>query len=353
MDATTFRILDALASGLGTIFSINQLTTKIKKKHGTAHYANVYQKVHELENQQILKLTKLGKFSSTVLNFENYLLIDLLAEMEIRKKISFLRKRASLQMFYRDLDNQLQGLCSIKCVGSINSRKNFKLNKIELFFLQHQDDEERLQNEANSICLKLQKLENKHNLKISSLILDKQEFSSLLESDEINPLKEFLSNMIVFLGPQTFWNEIRGLAEKGINVRAIETETRPLDIAEDDLIYNLARFGYTEFGSKVRQANKYCIEYVVISLLMSGDARRIEAIPIIIAKNGVSSNLLVFLSQKFGQAGKLMGLLKILEKTKQIKEVGKAIRLLEILNVNEIESDEEAILQKMRLYNAV
>jgi hypothetical protein len=155
------------------------------------------------------------------------------------------------------------------------------------------------------------------------------------------------------LGPQAFWGEIRELLEKGSSIEIIEKQTRPFEIAEDDLIYNLVRFGYTEFGSKVRQANKYCIEYIITSLLTSGDVRRIEAIPIIIAKNGVNSNLLVFLSQKFGQAGKLMGLLKILEKTKHMKEVIKAIKMLEILNVNEIESDEEAILQKMRLYNAV
>jgi len=352
MDAATFRILDVLASGLGKTFSINQLTMRIKETHGTAYYANIYKKLHDLEKQQIVKLAKLGKSSLTSLNFENYLLTDLLAEMEIRKKISFLKIRTNLQMFLQDLDKQLGDLCPVKTIGSINPKKNLKLNKIELFILQQKDGEENIQTETNSIYSKLLKLENKYNLKINSLVLDKQEFSSFLKSDEINPLKEFFSNMIIFLGPQNFWNEIREFVEKGINIQAIEEETRPFDITEDDLIYNLARFGYTEFGSNVRQANKYCIEYIIVSLLMSGDARRIEAIPIIIAKNGFSGNLLVFLSQKFGQAEKLMGLLKILEKIKQMEEVSKTIRLLEILNVNEIESDEEAILQKMRLYNA-
>jgi len=354
MDAATFRILDTLASGLGKTFSINQLTTRIKKTHGTAHYPNIYKKLHDLEKQQILKLTKLGKSSLTSLNFENYLLTDLLAEMEIKKKISFLRIRTDLQMLHQDLDKRLGDPCPIKTIGSINPRKNLKLNKIELFILQQNTNKEsHIQNDTNSIYLKLQNLQDKHNVKINSLILDTHNFLALLESDEINPPKEFLSNMIIFSGPQAFWNEIRELVEKGINIRALEKETRPLDIAEDDLIYNLARFGYTEFGSKVRQGNKYCIEYIITSLLMSGDARRIEAIPIIIAKNTINSNLLVFLTQKFGQSEKLKGILKILDKTKPMEEVSKTVRLLEILNVNEIESDEGAIIQKMRMYNAV
>jgi hypothetical protein len=353
VDAATFRILDTLATGLGKTFSINQLTAKIKKTHGTAHYPNIYKKLHELEKQQILTLTKIGKSSLTSLNFENYLLTDLLAEREIKKKISFLKIRTNLQMLHQDLDKRLGDLCPIKAIGSINPRKNLKLNKIELFILQQNTGEStNIQNETNLIHSRLNKIQDKYNIKINSLILDTHNFSTLLESDEINPLREFLSNMIIFSDPQAFWNEIRELKEKGIDIRALEKETRPLDITENDLIYNLARFGYTEFGSEVRQGRKYCIEYIITSLLMSGDARRIEAIPIIIAKNSINSNLLVFLAQKFGQSGKLLGLLKILENMKAEEEVSKAISLLEILNVNEIDSDAEAIQQKMRLYNA-
>ena len=86
MDTTTFRILETTSTYLGKSFSINQLTKKIKETYGTAYYANIYKKLHDLETQGIMNLNKLGTSSIVELNFRNYLLIDFLAEMEIKKK---------------------------------------------------------------------------------------------------------------------------------------------------------------------------------------------------------------------------------------------------------------------------
>jgi len=350
MDAATFRILDTLASGLGKRFSINQLTGRIKKIHGTAYYANIYEKLHNLENNQILTITKLGKSSVTSLNFRNYLLVDYLAQRELINKISFLETRTNLELLFQELEKQLEEYYFIKSIVSIDSLRNFKLNKLELLILTQKDTSDS-QNEE-TIFLKLNGLEKKYNLKINCLIFDNQEFFSFLKSDEINPVKELFSEMIVLLGAQAFWRQIREFFNKGITVRSIERWINPFELDEADLVFNLARFGYTEFGSKISQGNKICIEYIIISLLTNDDARRLEAIPVIIAKNGFNCNLLVFLAQKFGQAGKLLGILKILENIKQTKKVSKAIRLLESFKVKEIEFDKEAILQKMRLYNA-
>ena len=114
----------------------------------------------------------------------------------------------------------------------------------------------------------------------------------------------------------------------------------------------MSRFGYKEFGSRIGQGKKICIEYIITSLLMQDDARRIAAIPIIIAKNNVNSNVLIFLSQKFGVSGKLLGILKILADIKPAEEINRTISLFEALNVKETEADKSSILEKMRLYNA-
>ena len=353
MDTITFRILDTTSAGLGKSFSINQLTGKIKERHGTAHYVNIYKKLHDLEKQQILDLNKIGKSSIVRLNFQNYLLIDLLTEMEIRKKLEFLQEKTDLQMLLGEMYRYLSKLYCIKSICSMNPKKNMKLNRLELLFLLETSKEDSLtQNEIAKILTELQKLQNKHNLRIDCLLLEEDEFSGLLESDEINPLKEILSDKTVFFCPQAFWDEIREIVDKGIEIRTKESETKPAEIAEMDLINNLARFGYREFGSRIGQGQEFCIEYIITALLMQGDARRIEAIPIILAKHNANSNLLIFLAQKFGLSGRLLGLLKILEKIKPMKETKKTIGLLEALNVEEIKADEESILQKMRLYNA-
>ena len=353
MDTTTFRILDIITAHLGESFSINRLTEKIRETYGTAHYVNIYKRLHDLEKERVLKINKLGRSSIITLNFKNYLLIDLLAEMEIRKKIQFLKRKADLQMFLTEMSKCLSDLYSIESICSINPEKNTKLNKMELLFLLRSSKEGSfIEDEKAKIYRSLQKLQNKHNLRIDSLILDESEFLELLESDEINPLREILSNKTAFFCPQAFWNEIREIAEKGIEIRTKEKETKPAEITETDLVYNLVRFGYREFGSEIRQGQEFCIEYIITALLMQDDARRIEAIPTIIAKHNANSSLMIFLTQKFGIAGRLLGLLKILENIKPMEEIDETIGLLEILNVKEIAADEGSILQKMRLYNA-
>jgi len=353
MNTMTFRILDTISAGLGESFSINQLTAKIKERHGTGHYANIYKKLHDLKKQQLLDLNKIGKSSIVRLNFRNYLLVDLLTEMEIEKKLEFLQGKTALQILLGEMYRCLSNLYCIKSICSTNPEKNMKLNRLELLFLLKNSREESLaQDEITEILTELQELQNKHNMRIDCLLLEEYEFSDLLESNEINPLKEILSDKTVFFCPQAFWDEIKEITDKGIEIRTKERETKPAEITETDLIYNLARFGYKEFGSRIRQGQEFCIEYIITALLMRDDARRIEAIPIILAKHDANSSLLLFLTRKYGLSERLLGLLRILEKIKSKEEIKKTIRLLEALNVEEIRADEESIRQNMRLYDA-
>lgn len=353
MDTTTFRILDIMSTYLGNFFSINQLTEKIKEIHGTAYYTNIYKRLHDLETKGLMNLKKVGKSSIIELNFQNYLLIDLLAEMEIKKKLAFLEGRTDLQMLLKEMDSCFSNIYSVKSICSIDSERNLKLNKMEfLYLLKHLGEASDIQNETARIHGELQKLQDKHNLRIESLVLDESEFLALLESDEINPLKEILSKKTIFFCPQAFWNEMREIIERGTEFTTEETKTKPSEISEKDLIYNLARFGYKEFGSRIGQGEKICIEYIITSLLMQGDARRIEAIPIIMAKHNANSNLLIYLSQKFGTSGRLLGLLEILADIKSTEELERSIKLLKAFNVTAIEADERSISEKMRLYNA-
>jgi hypothetical protein len=62
---------------------------------------------------------------------------------------------------------------------------------------------------------------------------------------------------------------------------------------------------------------------------------------------------LAFLTQKFETTGKLLGLLKILHTIKPTRETAETTDFLETFNAETIPADEESILQKMRLYNAL
>ena len=349
MDASTLRILDTLSSNLGASLSISQLTEKIRETYGTAYYANIYQKLQKLKKEGIISLDLIGRSADVKLNFQNYLLIDTLAEMEIEKK-NFLTKRSDQLLFLAEIDRFLNDTCAVGSVSSINPTKNIKLNRTELLFLLRKTSE--YHNETLQLYRGMLKLQKKHNLRINSFIVDRDDFYDLITSDEINPLREALGEETTFFCPQVFWSEIKQAAEK-TGIRSIKTETKPANISDIDLTYNLDRFGYKEFGLRMLQGKKFCIEYITTAILLQGDMRLIEAIPIILAKNRFKSNVLAFLSQKFEIAGKLMGLLRILHAIKPTRETAETIAFLETFDAEEIPADEESVLQKMRLYNAL
>jgi len=161
MDTLTVRILDLISSYINDSLSINQLTQRIKEKYGSAYYANIYEKLQELKGEGLINVELIGRASNIKLNFQNYLLIDKLAEMEIEKKINFLTNRNDLFPLLSGIDESLSNH-TIKSVSAINPSKNIKLNRIELiFFTSHTPDND----EAIDLYEEMLKLQNKHNLK--------------------------------------------------------------------------------------------------------------------------------------------------------------------------------------------
>lgn len=356
MDETTLRILDILSREIGNPLSINELTQKIEKIYGTAHYVNIYDKITSLAAENIIKLTKTGRSSIATLNFENYLLIDLLSEIELRRKQSFLKGRQEMQMFFMEIDTYLHDLQFIRSISMINPEKNAKLNRVELMIHMKKPDDRKIMRETKmAIHLIMEDLQKIHNIKIDYLLLESETFLDFLKSNEINPLREMLYNKIVILRPQDFWLEIRNAIEQGTKITTEEEETNPAKITEQDLVYNLARFGYVEFGPQIKQGRPICIEYITSAILFQNDARRIDAISIILAKNTKKTNydLLLFLSRKYGFAERILGILRALRNLVAHMEVAmeEPIKILEAMNIEEIKANQKEMKEKMRLYN--
>jgi len=350
MDETTFRILDTLSRALGMSLSINELNRRMHDLHGTAYYANTYRKLQSLAEQSIITLTKAGQSSLVTLNFGNYPLIDMLAEMEIKRKQTFLEKQAELQMLFMEIETCCSQMSHIISISAAHPDNNKKLNRVELLILLHQEGAHIEQTLA--IHKLMQTIQRMHTIRIDYLILSGSELSSLLASEEKNPLQEMLADEITILNPQGIWYEIRNARQQGLQIKTSEKETNPAKIPEQDIIHNLARFGYKELGPTLEKGEDICIEYIITSVLMGKDARRITAIPIILAKNMANSKLLTFLSQKYGVSGRLLGLLKALDKIRHTTETEASIKSLEAMNVKEIEVDEKNIMKKMMQYNA-
>jgi hypothetical protein len=353
MNETRFRILDTLSRELGRSLSISELTNKIRKLHGTAYYANTYDEIMSLASEGIIELEKIGNSSIAILNFKSYLLIDSLAEIELKKKHDLLQERTELQMLLLEFNTCLESLALMSSICMSRPEKNIKLNRLEfLILLRGSAGDQVIQEHREKLSEITQMLQKIHNLRIDYLALANDEFLDLLRSEDRNPLKDMLVDKIAFINPQGFWIAIREALRKGIRMQLDSDETDPARIPEHHLAFNLARFGYTEMGRQIKAGERISMEYIITAILTGTDARRIEAIPVIIAKNKLNYNVLTFLSQKYRRSGLLLGLLRTLYKFKPSEEAKAGISILEKMHIDEIEADEEAIREKMKLYNA-
>lgn len=354
MDETTFRILETLTREIGRETSINALTEKIARLHGSAYYVNIYQRLQKMARERLVTLTKVGNASIVALNFKEYLLVDLLTEVEIRKKHDLLKRNVELQMLFAELETYCRDKIFVRSISAIKPEKNAKLNRAELLILLraqgtsfYPDAEE-----IDALHGVMHQLQKARSMKVDFLILPDTKMLDMLTTDEANPVKEMLADKVTFYGPQNFWNVIKAAAERDIQLRIEERETNPSKIGEHDLAYNLARFGYKEIGREITYGRDICLEYIVTALLMQGDARMIDAIPVILAKNSANYELLLFLSQKYRLSERLLGLLVVLAEVTPRDDLQSVIGYMKAMKIKEITADKKSIMEKMRLYNA-
>jgi len=353
VDETTFRILDTLSRELGSTISIRQLTSKIRQYHGTAYYARTYNKLNDLSKQGLITLNKAGRSSIPSLDFSSYTLLDLLSEIEMRKKRELLDRYKTLQLLLVDMESYAHGDPQIESISLINPERNAKLNRAEFLVLLHDMDSSILLDKLISIHSALRNIQSSRIIRIDSLPLKTKEFHSLLTSNEINPLKEMLSNRITFYNPSSFWLNISEILRASGKILFEKEETNPAKISDTDIYHNLSRFGYRELGIEPREGRLICIEYIITAIMIRGGARLFDSIPIILAKNKPDYSLLIFLSQKYGLSDRLLGLLRVLRKLKPTGEVASSIRILESLGAKGTRVNEKSIEQKMRLYHAI
>src|SRR3990172_6140753 len=140
MSGTAFKILDTLSRDPGTPISVNELTRRVRALHGTAYYANVYRALRSLNKQGIISIEKSGRSSLTSLGLTNYLTLDLLTEMELRRKREILETRPEFRLLVEGIDKSCQGLRDIVTMALIEPERNIRLNRAELLVLRRSDE---------------------------------------------------------------------------------------------------------------------------------------------------------------------------------------------------------------------
>ena len=355
MNEATYRILDVVSRNLGIPMPISEITKSISEIHARAYYSNTYERIKELEEEEILTLTNAGRSSLVSLNFDNYMTIGILAEMELRRKHDFLKERQEMQMLMLESDTRLRNVPLMSHMMIMHPKKNAALNKAEMLIcLKASDDKKALEETKIRIHATAATLQRARNVRVDCMVLDNQAFVDLLKSNEYNAIREILYDKIVMMHPQDFWLEIKCTLEKGYRISTMTYETAPVKISERDVAFNLARFGYTEISPEVKLGRSFCLEYVITSILFHNNARRIDAIPVIIAKNPRTSyDLLLFLTRKYGFDNRILGILRALRYivTQELGAVDEMIRILEATGTEEISANANSIKEKLKLYN--
>jgi hypothetical protein len=353
----TMMILDTLTREQSSPTSINELTKQIEARYGRAYYHSIYTKIQYLEKNGMISLERIGKSTIPKLNLQNYFLLDSLTLLEINKKQRFLKKYPELRLPLISIQEDCKNLHYIKSISLIDAERNKRLNRMELLILLKDADHdgEHSRKEIRTINRFTHDLQNKYNIKIDSLIIDSTEFHELAGAEEVNPLREMLSETITFFSPENYWMEIKKMQSKGIQIRISDKEIIPSQISEKELTYNLTKFGYREFGYAIQASIDICIEYIITAILQNNDIRRIEAIPIILAKNDqiINYRILIFLCQKYKLLGELLDLLWKLDELKSTEKTKEAIAILDYIGIEPKEAiDKATIMEKMKLYNA-
>lgn len=358
LDETSFKILETMSREIGTEMSINQLTGRINETYGSAYYANIYNKLKQLERDNIVTINKVGNTSIAKLNFDDYWTMDILAQVEMQKKRDFLKDNANaaMQFLIPELERSFRNdLPFVRSISVIRPEKNQMINRTELLILvkgQGMDFFPK-QGDAELVHYAMSLLQTMHPMKVDYLILTEIKFLDQITSDEINPVREMLADKITLYGQQNFWHAIQVIAEKGIPIKIAKSESQPQKITESDLVYNMSRFGYNEMGTKLSKERDICIEYTIAAMIAQGDARRMEAVPVLLAKNSVNYDMLIFIIKKFKLSERLMGLLQALgEIIPEKKDVQYAIKVMKEMKIEAEPADKISIMEKMRLYNA-
>jgi hypothetical protein len=344
MNETEFRVLDVLSRSMGNPVSISGLTKEIRLLYRSAYYSNIYRALMSLSKDSTIRIEKHGRSSILSLNFDNYLLPDLLAQVELEKKRNFLEVWPEAQSLFASLD-ALGRLTFVESVALIDPQHNMKLNRAELLTVIDERTGDRLDRMRDLIRGTWRRF-----IRTTHLIITEEELIDSLKSQEKNPVREMLSNRVILYSPCRFWALIRNAYTNGMRIRFETKQTNPLEISESDLTYNMSRFGYIELGPEVKRGTEISIEYAVASIFLGEDERRIVAVPVLLAKTKPNYRLLAFLAQKYGFADKLLGVLVLLRKTTSSEELESTITDLEETGIRPARLDENHIRNTMLLY---
>ncbi|MEK6859277.1 MAG: nucleotidyltransferase domain-containing protein [Nanoarchaeota archaeon] len=202
---TLLKIIELMRKNIDLGLSISQISRLLK-----IGYVPAYNHINEMEKEGIIKVSKTGNSKQCKLNLENQKTRHLLQELDIKRKDDLFNKNSKFKIIIDNLilkltEKYISEILSIVLFGSYAKGTANKQSDIDLMFIVSDLKNKSLREAIERECASFQ---YSHNIKISPLITNIEEFKKMLNSRELNVGKETREFGISLYGHELFWRVI-------------------------------------------------------------------------------------------------------------------------------------------------
>lgn len=202
---TLLKIVELMRKNIDTGLTIMEISRRLK-----IGYRPTYIHISVMEKERIINVLKIGNSKQCKLNLENAKTRHLLQEIDIKKKEEIYKKNPNLKTIIEDLISKLtekyiSEIFSIVLFGSYAKGTANKQSDIDLMFIINSLKDKNLR---ESIERESASYRYSHNIQISPLITNIEEFKKMLKSKELNIGKESKESGISLYGHELFWRLI-------------------------------------------------------------------------------------------------------------------------------------------------
>lgn len=202
---TVLKIVGLLRKNLGNGFTILKISKQLK-----IGYRPAYNHIAELEKIKAITTKKIGSAKQCSLNLENVQSLHFLQEIDLARKEELYKVNKKLKTILEEILSKIthkisSSVHSIILFGSHAKGTTTKTSDIDLLFIVSNIKDKNMRDTIEQECASYQ---YSHNVNISPIITNMEEFKKMLKSKEMNVGKETKEYGIALYGSEQFWRLI-------------------------------------------------------------------------------------------------------------------------------------------------
>lgn len=201
---TLLKIVGLMRTKINIGLTILEISKQLK-----IGYRPAYNHINEMEKEDMIIVKKIGSAKQCSLNLSNPKTRHILESVDLEKKEELYKKNPNLKiiesLILKLLEKYISKIQSIVLFGSYAKATTTKKSDIDLLFIVSNIKDKILREAIERECATYQ---YSHNIQISPLITNIEEFQKMLKAKELNVGKEIKDYGISLYGHEIFWRII-------------------------------------------------------------------------------------------------------------------------------------------------